>query len=678
MGQQMTDAVSHPVFCVCDGMECEGVSDLGLDIRYYVPERLSQLKEDIAALGHGIILVDGTNNPSSAMRQLEQLSDHDATVHISSIIVLNGSQDEWLEPMRRAGATGFLIAELGREFRLAALNFIVESDTHLRTLPHHGYEWHWNRLEGLLILDPDLAQRLSVPAREDVANIDDFVRHIHPDDKEHILHLTRRCFVSGIGFSSTFRIIGHDGHMSKVRQFVQISGKTAEGISGLRGTIQFIEEQQYSSAERRIRDPLTALANHRGAQAWIDHHLTQEHSVSALCLSISRFERFNAILGRARADLILNQIAKRLDDLRLGLGFQDYLLCRMGGAEFVLLLSGDVEKEVLGDLAQEMLRCLDKPLSLKGEDVYLTGRIGIAMSDESVSNADSLLRQTNVALAVAKEGEPNGYRFYSPVHLMGQNADVAVEQALRGSIGRNELEIHFQPFFDVATRHVTGFEALMRWRHPDFGLMTPTSFLSVAEQCGMIGELSDWALSRAIHAAAEWPSNGRGQPSLSVNISAEQFRRVDLAAWLVAVLESAKFDPRRLILELTETMVMEDMARSAKVMQQIKANGIRIAIDDFGTGYSSLGYLKHLPFCALKVDRVFVADLPGSKQDLAMLDAIVAMAKTMNMSVIAEGVEEEEQLECLASHGCDMAQGFLLASPIPQNAVADYINRPAA
>lgn len=678
MGQQNRHAVSHPVFCVCDGMNCNGVSDLGLDIRYYAPTKIPELKADIATLGLGIILVDATESPDIAIRHLERLAAHEADVHLSLVVVLDSSQEQWLEPMRRAGATGFLIADLGPEFRLAALKFIIESDTHLRTMPYHGYEWEWERDQGIMRLDPDLAQRLGVPAEEDVVNVDDFVRHVHPDDREHILHLTRRCFLTGVGFSSVFRVRGHSGHVSKIRQFVQITGKSTEGIYALRGTVQFLEEKHMSSTERRIRDPLTALANHRGAQAWIDHHLSHDDAVSALCLSISRFERFNAIMGRGRADLILNQIAKRLDDLRLGSGFQDYLLCRLGGAEFVLLLAGHADKELLGDLAQEMLHCLDQPLSLKGEEVYLTGRVGIASSDESVSNADSLLRQANVALAVAKEGEPNGYRFYSPVHLMGQNADVAVEQALRGSIGRDELEIHFQPFFDVATRHVTGFEALMRWKHPDFGMLTPTNFLSIAESCGMIGELSDWALSQSIHAAAKWPSNGQGQPSLSVNISADQFRRVDLAAWLVAVLESAQFDPRRLILELTETMVMEDMARSAKVMQQIKANGIRIAIDDFGTGYSSLGYLKHLPFCALKVDRVFVADLPGSKQDLAMLDAIVAMAKTMNMSIIAEGVEEEEQLECLASHGCDMAQGFYLASPIPQNAVADFINRPAA
>ncbi|MGD8327566.1 MAG: bifunctional diguanylate cyclase/phosphodiesterase [Sphingomonadales bacterium] len=671
-------AVSHPVFCVCDTTICPGVSDLELGARMYAPERISQLKKDIAGFGHAVVLVDGTSRPELAQRYMERLAAHETHVQLALVIILKSDQQQWLESMRRSGATGFLIADLPKDLRRAALDFIIQTDAHLRMLPQNGYDWHWDRHEGIMRLDRDLAQRLCVPAEIKIEKLEDFVSIIHRDDREYILHMIRRSFLTRVGFSAIFRIQGEDGHISKVRQLVQTRGMDTDGLDGLHGVIHFLDEGKRPNAERRMRDPLTALANHRGAQSWIDGHLSKNHKVAALSLSISRFERFNALMGRGRADQILSQIAKRLDELRLGAGFHDHLLCRLGGAEFALLLSDVDDRETLSALAEEMLRCFDAPLVLKGEEIYLSGRVGIAISDESVGNADGLLRQANVALSVAKDGRPNGYCFYSPVHLMGQNADVAVEQALRGSIERDELEVHFQPFFDVATRHVTGFEALMRWKHPDFGLMTPNSFLKIAENSGLMGELGDWALSQSIYAAAKWPSNGKGQPSLSVNISAEQFRRVDLVAWLVALLESAKFDPRRLILELTETMVMEDMARSAKVMHQIKANGIRIAIDDFGTGYSSLGYLKHLPFCALKVDRIFVEDLPGSKQDLAMLDAIVAMAKTLNMSIIAEGVEEEEQLECLASHGCDMAQGFLLASPIPEAAVADFINRPAA
>lgn len=677
-GEYLADQLLPPQYCVSEAEYCPSLNDLGLAISYCTPNEITRLRQEVAQLRRALIFVDATEKPELALRYLERLSIHDQHQHLSLVILLREEQLPWLDKARVAGATGYLIADQSQALRKAALGFLIPGFTGTGPKAANVFQWRWDRQSRRMRMTPELARQLDIPSEIEVRRIEDLTRYIHPDDRERIAHLLRRMVITKMGFAADFRLVGPTGRILPIHQLVQAVSGVQDGLDALRATVTINDRRVGEGAARQHGDMLTGLSNLQGAQSRIEAALARGDMAAVLILGVSRFERLNALWGRSRADEVLRAVGARLDLALNDRPGDRALLCRLGGTEFALVLEGDFSRDEITQLADHMLSVFAKPFKLGSDEIYLASRVGIAISQDGAESADILLRQANIALSVAKDGEPNEYRFFSPVHAVGQSAEDAVEQALRRAVERNELEIHYQPLVDIATRDVCGFEALMRWRHPGFGLMTPHSFLMIAERAGLMSELSDWVLTHAIHTAANWPSNGKGPPALSVNLSAEQFKRTDIVSRLLATIESARFDPRRLILELTETMVMEDMARSATVMHQIKSHGVRIAIDDFGTGYSSLGYLKHLPFCTLKVDRLFVEDLPGSKQDLAMLDAIVAMAKTLNMTVIAEGVEEEEQLECLATHGCDVAQGFLFAVPIAESEVPIYLANKAA
>ncbi|MFZ5609673.1 MAG: putative bifunctional diguanylate cyclase/phosphodiesterase [Pseudomonadota bacterium] len=595
------------------------------------------------------------------------------------ILALRKEQAALLDGAIEEGIAGYVLVDDPPALRMAALRLALArrdgaGRASASAAPLH---WTWHQSGDVIVLSEALMQTLGLESAPGDLKLDDVIGLIHPQDRTASLAAMRRTLSRQRESRLSLRARRRDGHYVPIRMAVRVIHDANGDATGLAATLALPGEASGQSATADFIDPVTGLGNLAAARAAIDHMLASKTNKASgcavICVSVSRFDHLNIMIGRPEADRLLGSIAHRLTVAMKRNALREARLCRLGGADFALIMAGPVSEAKASTLAKALVKALQAPFKLKNGHQFLSVRAGISLAQTDDADGAQLLRQANAALSEARESAAGTVRFYSPRYIADHSAHAALEQQLRHAMDRHELAVHYHPMLDLATRRIVGFEALVRWPHPERGLLSPPSFLSIAEQAGLIADLSDWVLRSALGEAAQWRGNGCPAPTLSVNISASQFRRPDMLARLLAMVESASFDPRRLILELTETMVMEDIERSAHLMQQIKGHGIRIAIDDFGTGYSALSYLKYLPFSVLKVDRMFIEDLPASRSGLAMLEAIIAMAKTMDMAVIAEGVEATEQLECLARAGCDMVQGYLFSPPLPASRIDAYL-----
>ena len=382
--------------------------------------------------------------------------------------------------------------------------------------------------------------------------------------------------------------------------------------------------------------------------------------VAVIFLDLDNFKLVNDTLGHDVGDLLLRQVAERLtQSVRQG-----DMVCRFGGDEFVVLLTDVAVRSDVLTLAQKIIARLDEPYLLGGQDYFCSASAGISVAQDQETTPAVLLKNADVALYRAKESGRSNYQFFS--EDMNQHAikTLQVKTGLRHALDRNELVVHYQPQVDLRTGRIIGAEALVRWNHPIKGMIPPMDFIPIAEESGLIFPISEWVLAEACRRAKHWQASGLPM-RMAVNLSGRQFRQIGLAEHVQRLLEKVGLDPHCLELELTESTLVKDAAAAIAVCKELKAIGVWFAIDDFGTGYSSLSYLKRFPVDTLKVDRSFIKELPGNGEDAAICTAIVAMAHSLNLSVVAEGVETPEQRDFLTRTGFDAAQGYLFGRPVP-------------
>ncbi|MEX0899072.1 MAG: EAL domain-containing protein [Gammaproteobacteria bacterium] len=415
-------------------------------------------------------------------------------------------------------------------------------------------------------------------------------------------------------------------------------------------------------------DALTQLANREQFSARIASAITSARrnrgSVGVMMLDLDNFKQVNDTLGHDAGDRLLRAVAARLRDVVR----DDDMVARLGGDEFGILL-GDVEtpNDCVG-LVQRLIESLREPILLRGHEMYVTCSIGISLYPQDGQLVATLLSNADVAMFRAKEQGRDTYQFFSAE--MNEHAldTLIIANGLRTALANNEFVLHYQPRFDIRTREMAGLEALIRWNHPDKGLLPPGVFIPIAESTGMIGAIGDWALNEACRQGVVWRDDGHAV-SVAVNLSGRQFRSGDLVAQVDKALRDSGLEASALSLEITESMLVGDSAEVAETLKQLSERGLRIAIDDFGTGYSSLSYLKRFPINDLKIDRAFVMGLPDDENDAAIVRAIVAVAQSLGMRTVAEGVETEEQLEYLKALNCDEVQGYLLGKPVAADRV---------
>lgn len=380
-----------------------------------------------------------------------------------------------------------------------------------------------------------------------------------------------------------------------------------------------------------------------------------------LYIDVDGFKRINDTLGHVVGDQLLKSVAGRIKQC---LRTTD-LIARVGPAEFSVLLHNVTAPGIAGLLAQRILAALRKPLVLAGHEIFVAANIGIAIGAAEQGKPDSLMANADAAVSRAKERGQNGYEFYSPDMNARAYERLVLESRLHRAIEREEIVVYYQPQVHLASRRIVGIEALARWNDPEAGLVSPATFIPLAEETGLIVPIGEAVLRQACRQLKEWHQAGYASLQLSVNLSARQFRQPDLADRVAAVLEETGVDPDRLDLELTESCIMQDAESALQILAKLKAMGMRLSIDDFGTGYSSLIYLRRFPIDILKIDRAFTQDMMTSADAQAIIDAIISMAAALKLTVIAEGVETEEQMALLLKQRCFLAQGFALCRPIP-------------
>jgi len=423
-------------------------------------------------------------------------------------------------------------------------------------------------------------------------------------------------------------------------------------------------------------DALTNLPNRvllqdRIGQAIAAAQRADSH-LALLFIDLDRFKNINDSLGHAVGDQVLCQVGERLT----GAVRASDTVSRLGGDEFVVLLPELESPEQAAGVAEKLLHALSSSLHVEDYDLAVTPSIGIAVFPEDGEDGESLLKNADAAMYHAKERGRNNFQFFTQEMNARVSERLAMENDLRQALQRQELILYYQPQYDLESGTLVGCEALVRWQHPEHGLVSPARFIPVAEETGLILPMGQWVLQEACHQAKSWQDRGLPPISVSVNISAVQFRQTHLATMVQEALKASGLEPRWLELELTESMLMEDGERHTSTLAQLKAMGIRLALDDFGTGYSSLAYLKRFALDKLKIDQSFIRDLPNDAEDAAITTAIIGIAQDLGLQTVAEGVENEAQRQFLAELGCHQMQGFLMARPMPAEALEALLADP--
>jgi diguanylate cyclase (GGDEF)-like protein len=444
--------------------------------------------------------------------------------------------------------------------------------------------------------------------------------------------------------------------------------------TGYRGTGRDVTDRK--SAEARIsylatRDPLTELPNRVLFNDRLEQGIVAARrsgqSLALLFIDLDRFKYINDSLGHQVGDLLLKEVAARmLNCIRKG-----DTLSRLGGDEFVVTLEGLQQAEDAAQVAAKIIRALGRPIEIAAHTLTTSCSIGISIFPLDADDDRTLMKNADTAMYHAKEKGRNNYQFFSPEMNVRAVERHSLETALRRAIERQEFVLYYQPQVDMRSGRVVGMEALLRWVHPERGLLSPATFIAVAEESGLIETIGQWALRTACERAKAWQDAGYPPVKMAVNISPRQLLKPrEFSRGITRILNATGLDPKYLELEMTESLLLHNADENIAMLRKLGKDGVRIAVDDFGTGYSSLAYLRQLPIDTLKIDRTFVRDIESDPEDVAIIQAIVAMGHSLGLQVTAEGVELLGQLHALAKLGCDEYQGYLFSRPLPAVEVA--------
>ena len=465
------------------------------------------------------------------------------------------------------------------------------------------------------------------------------------------------------------RTFGHLGvYAARPRRFGADDANFLHGVANIVATAVERQEARNRLTYLAQYDPLTSLPNRRrlahSLEDAIDAAARAQGRAAVMFIDLDRFKNVNDMLGHDVGDQLLVQAAKRLTACARA----DDVVARLGGDEFALVLPALDDDGIAASIAARVIEALAQPFYLEGQQLFVSASVGIATYPENGRDAETLLKNADTAMYGAKNGGRNNYQFY--VAEMHENATqrLQTETQLRQALERGEFLLHYQPKLDLAAGTISGFEALLRWHHPQRGLVPPLEFIDILEDTGLILPVGEWVIGEVCRQLKAWQAQGKAVQPVAINLSARQLQQADLAGAVERIVARAGVDPALLEFELTESMLMTNPEAAVEILARIKALGIRLSVDDFGTGYSSLAYLKRFPLDALKIDRTFVRDLPDDPDDAAITKAVIRLAHSLSLKVVAEGVENVAQLRELEQYGCDQIQGYHVSRPLPAQA----------
>jgi len=606
------------------------------------------------------------------------------------VMMVTGLED--LDSIRQAfdaGATDFITKPLnwsllqhrvrymlraGRAFR--DVHRSQERLTQAQQIASLGY-WEFDLVQQRVRCSEAAGQVLGLASPEELSYWSQLWQTIHPDDKTDVFRTLQRALGCQAPYQIDFRIQTPTGDRH-IRHQGDFLPKSAPAPELLLGTVQDVTEMRMVEKQLRYlayHDPLTGLPNriflHERLEELLSHTTESLDCFALVVLDLDRFNRINDTFGPSLGDQLLQEVAKRLQECVDQITAEKDLcrrvkfLSRLGGDEFCLLLTDLKDPQEAVPVASRLLDALSPTVLLGEMEICVTASVGISVFPSDGDNADALLKNADAAMYYAKARGRNNYQFFRE-DVNSQVADrLSMETELRNALALHQLQLHYQPLMRLSTGQVVGFEALLRWQHPQFGSVSPAQFIPIAEESGLIIPIGEWVIKTACLQAKNWCQKGFKEFRVAVNLSSRQFYQPNLVEVVRKALEEAEIVPQCLELELTESMLMEREDENLNALLQLKELGVRLAIDDFGTGYSSLSYLSAFPINTLKIDRSFISHLENHSSNKAIIRAIIAMGHSLDLNIVGEGVETQNQKELLELLGCDEAQGFLFAKPQP-------------
>jgi len=671
--------------------------------------------EMLAEVRPGVVMLDIVMPGMDGFATCTAIRASAVGAHVPVVMMTGLDDDESINRAFEAGATTFITKPLNLAILVHRLRYIVrtqgiedelrESQARLaqaQRMARLGH-WQWDLASDLMHCSEGLSEMVGLGDGEHEVAHADFLALIDEADRPRVAAALRGTVEERKAHGIEYAVARPDGsRLVIVQEGSAVVGDTGE-VERVVGIAQDITERRV--AEDRIRslanfDAVTGLPN----RTFLLEILTQTleagrrygRESAILVLDIDHFKRINDTLGHGAGDAVLQHVAQRLvrcvrgsdrvfgsEEGRTGsvadLGAGN-AVSRLGGDEFVVVLGEVRRAEDSAAAARRIAEALAAPIVVGTTEVRITASIGISVFPVDGSDAESLLKNADAAMFHAKEQGRDCSRFYTASLNERAVKRFSLETNLRKALEADEFIVYYQPKIDIPSGRPSGMEALIRWRRADGTIVPPVEFIPVAEETGLIVPIGDWVLRKACAQAVAWSMRGLGPLKLSVNLSAAQFRQPRLVAGIAEILSKTAMAPEFLDLELTEGMLVEDSANSIDILNELNGLGVGVAIDDFGTGYSSLSYLKRFRLDALKIDRSFVRDLVTDADDGAIVKATIALAHSLRLQVIAEGVETDAQLQVLSELGCDEAQGYLFSPPLPAQAFEDWLmarRRPA-
>ncbi len=659
-------------------------------------ESMSELLPDLVLMDVGMPVMDGF----TCCAELRKLPGGTRV----PVVMMTGLDDvQSIERAFEVGATDFITKPinwpiLAHRVRYmlrasAAINQLKQNQRRLSNAQRIGEmgDWEWDVRQKRVSASEQAWRIFGRDSQLGALEDDQFLGTVHQDDVERVRLACERAIANGDDFAIEHRVIGRGGGLRHVHQQVEVIEQDEQGRAvRLAGAVHdFTRRKDAEEQVRRLAyfDTLTGLPNRllfteqlMSAMAHAERHGQQ---LAIMFIDLDDFKRVNDTLGHGAGDDLLKEIGARLAGSIRGLdavargGASDdgNTIARLGGDEFIVLLNNVDDAVDAGAAARRLVAALAEPVTVQGTELYASCSVGVAIYPGDGGDIETLLMNADTAMYRAKETGRGGLQFYDRSMNARARERLETETLLRHAIERDEFVLHYQPRVDLANGRIVGAEALIRWQHPQRGLLMPKEFISLAEDARLVIPIAEWVIAAVCRQIGLWRTAGLRPIPVAVNLAAPHLRERALPELVQRVLMEHALPSSLLEIEVTESILMHDPEQSVANARRLAALGVSLSIDDFGTGYSSLSYLKRLPISALKIDQSFVRDIATDPDDAAIITAIIAMAHSLSLRVVAEGVETDAQRRFLRDHGCDEFQGFLVSVPVPAAEFAQMLAR---